>query len=1077
MAKKVDRERFRQFVDELMADVPITDFYTMITSETFVSVQSRLKAKNIWREDSNPSMQTVPGRNILWDFAAADEKSGGRGRGYNHIDILRMSKLASSYYDAVSSLAKYANRVVPEEFTADLAYEGNRIDFMNAVWYACCAFRDNMFREPDRYPSIKKFCAERNIPFDKTFWETMNIGIWPDEATIKDLRSDKLHDKHPDIKTDFVNAAYKSIVFPLHTKNGTLGGFTVRDTTYKRFNKCIAMSNCFYGLREAIAQEQVYIFEGEMNYVQYAAAMHRKHGANFASFIPYGFCTGSVNANLDTLADQFESVIYFPDVREKKDKKDRDTALVVIDVYNQLRAHQFMTVYWGCESDKFDLDDYIVREINNKNWETDLQKFICSLPQYLYRSIEDRLITTFDDEVKNGARFGWADTFAKNLYNGADKMSLLAYYSGISADSVNQDVVDQISSSVEDKIDDGFLSQNNCYYVLSVDSNGEKVKTKISDFIIKPASIVVYQKSRNSLAGEFSTTKSEAFRIQCIVQFANGRKVEVSFEPTATIDEKEFWKTISTAVVDIKRYCDDKNLSKIFSCATKRMTASQNEIIQISIPGPHLRNEGNRSTTLRPDLFGGTPRTFLSRGYSVIDGEIKSNRQLKIQFESSSDFSFGIYSDSDHAEMSKVAWSKLRKIHKPEVIDRMIGFGCSTAIKHIVDKNVQSLIMFVYGLTASYKTSCARLIQNFFAEIYQDERLYNFNSTKKAVEKTIAMLGSNLAVFDELKPNQEYDEKALGELIHHLYGGRSRTRLDTHSDLKDADSFTSNIIFTGERRLDLESSVEARHLQVRAENLAEGNLPLFEFLSSTEMIPRYKCFGARLIAWQHKNIDHLIEVYNERKQGHMKDLEEHRNRARLAVQEAMIDLGFYSFAKFCQESGACSVEECEADIQSFFIQTSKDAVVQATRASEMLSTKKFVEYLKELIQTKTINMAIVKDAGQKASVTYTQGMRNNVLMIKFNRGSESFYAIPSLDLLLKMINQAYGKDRAVTTSIKEDLSQVGWCKLDAKRQIAPQNVPDIGEAEGKREKRMRVVVIPANVLEDDNDQVNQGGSV
>ena len=1072
MAKKVDREKFRQFVDDLLAAIPITALYTHVTQQSFAMTQSRLKAVNIWRDDTTPSMQEVPGKNILWDFGAPNEKRGGIGRSYNHIDILRLGGLASTYAAAIESCAKFAEKQIPDEFLTEIKHEGSRIEFLNSVWFACKAFRDEMFREPDRYPAIKKFCFERNIPFDKTFWETMDIGIWPDEKTIDTLRKDHLKGSHQDIKTDFPNSSYKSIVFPLHSKSGNLGGFTIRDVTWKRFVKCQIMTGCFYGLKDAMAQNSVYTTEGEMNPLAYAAAMFRRHGVEkFSEFIPAFFATGSVSNSIEHLQGIWESMIYFPDVKEKKNKDDKDTAQIVMDLYNQIQIPVFMVSDWGCENDKFDLDDFIKREIKNPDWEIDLQKLLVSLPRFLYGQIEGKLIVAFNDEVKNGARIGYAQVFAKKIYNGADKKTLMDFYASISQDNVDQEVVDQIDSKIEDE-KDGFLTQNNCYWAVSTSPDGERIKTRMSEFIIKPLHALVFQEERKHSAGEFESTKREAKRMVCNLVFAKGTKTEVTFEPEALIDQKEFWKTIARSCIQVRSLCGEKFIDQIFKCATARI-ATVDEVVQFRVPGPHIKGEGSRREALRPNLFGGTLRTFLSRGYSVVDGEIKSNKLLKIQLETASTFMLGVYSDTDHAEMSKTMWTKLRRIHKPEVIDRLLGFGCCTSIKHIIDPNTQGLVIFLYGLTASFKTSCARLVQNLFSEAYKDEDLHNFNSTKKAAERTVANLGSNLAVIDELKPSAEWNEEGYGSFIHHVYSGVSRSRLGTNSELQGVESFSANLILTGERRLDLESSVEARHLQIRAENMGKGNKELYDFLNSKEMIPKYKCFGARLIAWQHKHIDELVQIYEDRKAGHMKDIEEHQNKNRIASQEAMIDVGFFSFAKFCQESGACSEDEVRSEIQRFFVQTSKDASVQVTRTSEMLSTKKFIDYLRELIQTKTINMAIVKDSGQKASVIYTKNMKSDVLVIKFTKNNQSYYALPSLDLLLKMINQSYGKDRAVTSSIKEDLAQIGWCRMDAKRQIAAQSIPDVGEAEGKKEKKMRVIVIPSNVLEDENDQVNQ----
>ena len=364
------KEVVDQFMKELMNKIPITELYTSVTNEQFYNLQSRLKARNVLRQsktDSSPSMQEVPNKNLLWDFAEASERPGKPGRGYNHIDILLLSKKCRSYKEAIHFLADYSHISIPEEISNNLGRDSDKRDFLAHLWAACRIARKTLFDDPARFANLREYIETRCIPWSQRFWETMDIGIWPEEAVVSDIVS-QYNKKGAinDIAKTLPRVGYKALVFPLYDQYGNFTGTTIRETAAKRFWKVQDRRCGFYGLREALAHEDVYSFEGEMNYVSIVAAIYRIFGEDkFEEHIPYGFCTGSRSNSLDSLRDKFRKVLYFPDIQIRSSKEDLSTQEVVMRVYNSLRAKEFWTIEWEGEKNKFDLDDFL---IFNKNF-------------------------------------------------------------------------------------------------------------------------------------------------------------------------------------------------------------------------------------------------------------------------------------------------------------------------------------------------------------------------------------------------------------------------------------------------------------------------------------------------------------------------------------------------------------------------------------------------------------------------------------------------------------------------------------------------------------------------------------
>ena len=1084
-----------EYINSLKDRIPINELYTHVTGVQFIKDGSRLRACNAFRQDNHPSLTYWGKSNTLTDYGEQSNYTNKMGKIYNHIDILIEAKVCRGFYDAVQYLANYLNETIPSELLKPILLYTKNQDALYDVYNASRNTMDSMFFEnTDSKTSLllRAYCEVRKIPFDRKFFDLLEIGLWPAKSIIEsilkkyDIDTDKKNDSEflslnrlPDIEN-------RGIVFPLYNKHGALVGISLRNFEMPKGiwrsilpNQTIAM----YGLNYAISCENINIAEGEMSRVQVAARLW-DNPELAAKSIHNMFTTGSLagNSRLPSFMNQFKRVNYYPDIQLKDIEKpfSKETIDNVLEVYNNLHAANFNSFYWDTQRNGYDLDDYLREHIDDgKNAFFKLFKSHTikkSMPEFIKATIE-QLVLEFPEVDRDSARFTYCDRFAERLYNGADQNILKALYSHLT--HVDREKAQKFDSALPKKIGDSpYFTKDNCYFVEEAADKSQPnimIKSQISEFAVRGMYKMVSQKGRfKGKTEELDVSFESAIIYACIVYPKSEVKKYVVFEPDDLVDSKKFWSKLYKADIDLAGYVKVNRESEVFFCV-KNTLATTLEKFSFQSPGPHIKTftQDLLQDTLRPSLFqrDGTLKTYLNKYVSVIEGKVCENKYINIDLSSSQFYKFGTCNESDLCEISQIVWTKLRDLHDRFLVDLLLGFAFSTPIKHILDSNINGLEVFLLGSSNSHKTSLARIIQNFYGDFATDEKVLAFsNQTPKHLEAAIQQAGACICVCDEFKVSKEYTVEILNHFHHNIYNGKSRGRLNKNSEMVDINYFNANVITTAEYTQELETSAEARYLRFDVPEIETEEI--FKELNNQKILSRFKCFTPYLIAWQHNNMDTLIEKYLYYRKAIEDSIKDAPNKGRVGLQLSVILTGFYSFCKFIQSKNICSEEEADVNIQRLFTYFLAQAKKQVARSADVRLFIKFKEILAEGLMNRSINMMCFKyDQNgniRELKTTQTNNSVANVMQYRLNPldAGSVVYTIISYPRLLLDIQRAY--NITMSNSLKIELAQHGLLQLDAKGNIPCVRIPDLNDL--KSTKPCRAIVIPSSVLYDNERQ-------
>ena len=1073
-------------INGLKLRIPINEFYTKLTGITFAKVDSRLRAQVQWRKDDHPSLTYASKSNTLTDFADKSNYSQKLGKVYNHIDLLQVTKTCKGFYDSVIYLANYLGETIPNDMLKAIQHYTKHQEALYDIFTACRNTANAMFlstTDSRQSQMLRAYCKIREIPFDEKFFDLLEIGVWPAKSIV-----DSILDKY-DIDKDkknqdeigfarFPDMENNALVFPLYNKHSALVGISARTMEDKKQIYRSTLNNqplAMYGLNHAVSCKNVGIVEGEMNRIQVAARLW-DNPELAAKSIKTIFSTGSLSGNskLKLFESFFDRVIYFPDVQLKNPdvKESRETIDNIIDVYDALKALEFKAIYWPDQKDKYDLDDYL-----RENKDTGKEAFFAlfkthdykkSLPEYIQIVIEKEA-NGFPEESRNSVRFSFCERFAKRLYNGADQNELRYLYSDLTG--VDDELVQQLDDASFTRIKDSvYYTKNSAYWIEETDKTTNVTEKKqISDFVVRGVYRMISMKGRNKPKTEELDSCWENAEIHAVIHYSKSKvKKTVILSVDDLVDYKKFWHKLYSADINLIDTTRKDREADIFYCA-KNTLVVQLEKFSLPSSGPHIKSYAAEDIkdTLRPDLFmkGGTLKTFLSKYVSVIDGKVVENKFIGVDLSKSLHYQFGLSTEEELQKTSHTVWTTLRKMHEPLLVDGLLGYTFSAPIKHMLDANVNGLHLFLLGPSNSHKTSLARIFQNFYGDFATDTKVNAFsNQTPKHLEQAIQSTGSCICVCDEFKPSKEYTVETMNHIIHNIYNGKTRGRLNTKSEMVDINYFNANVITTAEYAQELETSAEARYLRFDVPPMNTESV--YNEINGRDVLPYFKKFTPYVIAWQHRNMDILTERYGFYRTSIEKTIETEPNKNRISLQLSMILTGFYSFCKFLESREVCSEEEADKAIQKLFMHLLAQAKKQVARATNVRVVEKFREFLADGILSRTMNMAIVDyDQNDKIKgVRYTQQNNSATNIWKYRKNASDpnslVYAILSFRRL--KIELKRGFDYDIADSLKQEFAENGYIQLDEKGNIQSVRIPDPDNL--SKQKSHRAIIIPTSII-------------
>ena len=1106
MATSVNKtSQYIEYTNSLKERIPIVDFYTKVTGIQFTKVDYRLRACAAWRDDKNPSLTHHEQTNTLTDYAAQSNYRNKIGFVCNHVDILLLTKKCVNRFDAIKYLADYLGERLPKGLDKTIETYTKAEQSLLEFFEACRNNASSLFAQgADKKLGyhINLYATERDFPFDKDFFDQTELGVFPNQATLEaicnkyNINMDNKQEKTEGSSwavipaSDYYNQA---IVFPLYNEKGNLTGVNIRHVYpdrqgHKRIRKCqiITGQASMYGLNQAISSDSVGCMEGEMNRIQLAARYWNVNKEKAIKFLKITFCTGSVNNNsmLERLRSSFKNVLYIPDVsyRDSEKKTGKDTVDTVLEVYNAFRADNFKSIHWGKRVKGYDLDDYLRENKDKEDAYVDLLKTSRrSIAEYIKEDIENYVNKTYKtDNEKDSCRFNLVEAFCKKLYNSADKIQLKRFYAKISESDLDTDTDISINAKLRKDLGDGYFAEDFCYYATEVDSNGTPVSIKISNFVVQSNFIMVRLSNLKSITEESSgALESSEYHANIIKK--NGEKTLIILTPEDIGDSKKFWIKLLSADLNLRVGIPKGKEQDVIHCISQSL-ATKKEKLSFTSPGPHIRNftETEGESVLRRNYFSpnGTLKTFLNKNVSIIDGKIYNNKDLSIDLASQKYYCFGTCTEDELYKTSDIIWTKLRKLHHTEVINPLLGFAFCAPIKHMIENDIRGLHLFLLGTSDSHKTSCARIMQNFYGNFASDETLSSFaNSTIKALSNTVASAGSCVHIADEFKPSKDLTEDHMKHFMHAVYNGRSRTVSTPSQQNIDPNYYYVNLITTAEYAHNLETSAEARYLQIKVKHI--NTKDIYNEINAKDVIEKFKCFTPYMIAWQHRNIDMIKAKYEEYKIITESLIIGRPNANRIAMQLAMLGIGYYCLCKFIEYKQIISEHEAESEAQNNIFYLKNLAIEQFSRTEQERCVNKFIKLLKDGIFQNSMNIAkiIYDDNGTPKELKYSHGEYNKTAnLIRFRTMNSKEHtesiAVISFEKLLLDMERSLNIPGKFVTSLKDELCQGGFIELDISGNIKCTKIPDIVN-DFKVKKARRSIVFNLKQLESlDNGEEN-----
>ena len=318
----------------------------------------------------------------------------------------------------------------------------------------------------------------------------------------------------------------------------------------------------------------------------------------------------------------------------------------------------------------------------------------------------------------------------------------------------------------------------------------------------------------------------------------------------------------------------------------------------------------------------------------------------------------------------------------------------------------------------------------------------------------------------------------MNHIVHNIFNGKTRGRLNTNSEMVDINLFNANVITTAEYAQDLETSAEARYLRFMVPSVNTEDI--YRIINGKETLTKFKCFTPYLIAWQHNHAECLIEKYNEYRKAIEMIIANEPNKGRISLQLSMIMVGFYSFCKFIESKEICTKEEADKEIQNLLIHLQSQAKIQVARSTDVRVIEKFKQYLGDAINSRRMNMAIVvyDNNGKYKSHHFTQQNNSSAIIWKYRKNSNIedsiVYAVISFKALMMDFKRTF--DYTITESLKHELADNGLVELDDRGNIKNSRILD-PDNPGGNTKPCRAIIIPHSVLfpeEYNNDREPEG---
>ena len=1063
-------KEFGDFVEKLKKKFDIREIYTELTGEAFSNVNGRERARIAWRQDKNPSLTYVEGKNLLTDFTDHVAGSTKAGKTYNVFDILQKCGRAYNLMHAISVASGLAGEPVPLELQTQTEFQGlpfNTGQELAKVWESCQECMKAAVNDPlKRSVALNKFFSKRNIAFNQEFINVINVGLAPSyDEVLASLSEAKLLKKGKggkDLNIFKPQMGENSIVFPLYNLNGALCGLKFRQLDEKNFSEWLPFGNrskCYYNanrFKNMRIDKPVYLVEGEINLIAYAKALydHAQKTAEGADLVAKMdrllsniFSTGSKAGSVSLFEGSLTHVIYVQDndigsIDENTSPNEHAVLVTCAKVANEIKSDDIMIVDWASlpyAGDKFDLEDYF------RHHEYKLESLahlpLMSIPSHAISVIENFCTSVVSDENRSKVRRKYLAGMAEMLpYADREILSDLGEKKyGIKV----TEEIEQQRYAADARVGPYSIDALGQIIARKKDDNDEWVTKAVTNFYLRSTFEVTYFTAN---------TKEKFYNIEIV---RDGKVVgSDSVTSDVYIDSEKIKDFCSktTSWNDLK--CYDPALNNYHTIlALMSSIPIRDRRYVFSSPGrPQQEFVGH---FLKTELF------CLMPNYSVINGKIIENKEIFIDMSgaaAASDkpvdrqfaFEFTCLDAEDYKKGARLFWEDLRNVHDTNLTDTLISVVFESCTRDVqgsgVVDNSHGFPIYLAGQSGSYKTTSAIAAMSLLGKFSDQNDLLQWHGTGLSVEHKLITTGTLTHCLDDLKI-EDVTSKEFTNFFHMIYGGSTRTRMNSSADvMRGGKKINCSVIITAEAEgFSMPESIAARMLVLRVlrcndaeKTRRKAHLDRIreKHHEGSVNLDLMRGVMPRMVAWcQQRGMLHYSASLERWKTYYAKVLDGHQNNTeRPSDMIARIMAAFEQICEWAKFENLAPTEQIDARLNEFVDFWRAQAKHQIHRIEKQTSANKAVDMLHQAIQAGIIGMKVYSNGKWQDSVRNYQSYPIKDITYP-DHGRKLIIVSPTI--LLNILNAQVGDGalKFVHTKFMDDLKEAGLIDMNEGKMV------------------------------------------
>jgi len=983
---------FSKFVESVKAKIPIDELYTKLTGEQFTRVESRPRAKISWREDNSPSLCYVPDKNLLTDFTDKVDGSDKAGKSYNVIDILQKCGGAINFAHALQMACDIAQIEWPDTIkkkgNKDLGHLPYNIGSkIKEVWEACEKNMDFLINNPSRRPvGISKFFENRNMPFEADFIKPMQLGIVPKyDVVFNILKGQGILRKGNDNKE--LNIYRKDLednglVYPLYNIDGGLCGLRFRQLDKKDFAEWIPVGHvCFYNGQRFKFHPQTrrnIIVEGEMNLVAYAIAVYRHlkkcndpdFVKKFNDSLNIIFAMGSKGGSATIFKDQIQKVLYLPDhdlseIDEDVSPKNHPILRTCARIAKEMNSDDLLITDWGklpYVKEKFDLEDYLKQ--NEYQLESIASIGQISIARYAIEAIKKFCATIKNEDNRREVQIKYVLFVSEILqYSQREVFKELVKKEF----AISDDVENNITSHQREVVVENY----------SIDALGHIIETKVNEDgskqHFKATNFYMKINDETTYFSHTDNTSEKYYTVEIVINGKSAGSGEVLSDDIIDVRKMKAFLATKASLTDLIYYNNDLRETK-FTKITSLMCSipvSNKSYIFPSLGRPF---QDFCMTYFKTELFCLFPKV------SVINGAIKQNENFDVNLFgrdaviNNLPFELEVLNEEDYKKALDIFWYDLRHVHDSNVIDSLISLvfdSCTRELQGVgIVENDHGFPIYLAGQSGAYKTTAAVMAMSLLGRFKASNDLLGWNGTSLSLEHQLMKVGNLTHCIDDLKV-EEMASKEFIEFIHKLYGGTTRTRMDSSATkIKGGNKLTCSAIITSETENEnIPESIAARMLTLRVRRCSK-EISAEREVHYRKMINFYdnniinldlmRGITPRMIVWaQKRGIIPYSTSLKKWKNVFVEILSDYKNNAeRPSDMVARLVSAFEQVCEFMKHEGVTSSIEIDETFEKFVKYWKVQIKNQIVRIEKQSSTYKVIDMLCQIINSESIGIRV-----------------------------------------------------------------------------------------------------------------------